>query len=178
MMRSGGLIVLVTMGLLLAVPAYSGNYMDDVCPDEGGKSFIVDTSADALVVADNYNRPDCRLVIRTSIGRNHVSGSTLHISAKSITIEGPLEIENGLVDSRIVLSAADGDVSIAGARIIAQGEIRLECRAPATCAVGVSKHSLLRANRAIRTQARGSVTFDDVKMVAAETESLRLSAQP
>lgn len=177
MKRSGVLLLWLTSVLVVATPAQSGNYLDDVCPDEGGRAFIVDTPAEALTIADDYNRPDCRLIIRTSLERAAVLGTTLHISAKSITIEGPLEIDNGLVDSRIVLSAADGDIAISGARISARKEIRLECLAPATCSVSVQKRSHLSASHAIRTVARGAVTIDDSKLASANLD-LHRAARP
>jgi hypothetical protein len=177
-MTHKGLLALGTLAILVAAPAYSGNAIDDACPDEGGSAYIVDTAAEALTVANDYHRPDCRLIIRTSLDRSSITDSTLRVTAKSITIEGPLEITHPLVDSRIVLTAVAGDVVISNARLSARKEVWIECRSPATCTVSVHKSAQVNAARAIRILSRGSSAVEDAKLLSAELDVQRGVARP
>jgi hypothetical protein len=171
-------LALMALLLLSAAPAYSGNSADDPCPDQGGTAFVVDGPARAHIVANDYHRPDCRLVIKTDLERKTITDTTLRITAKSITIEGPLEITNPLPGSRIVLSAVDGDVTVTNARLRSRREILIECRAPATCTVALQKNALVQAPRIIRILSQGSAEVEEGRMETAELEIERGADRP
>lgn len=153
-------------------------YADDACPDHRGTAYLVDTAARAATVANGFNLPSCHLIVRTSLDQSSFSSSMLSISAKSVTIEGAIDIAHPFPESRIVLTAHDGDVVVAGARLSAQSELRLQCLAPASCAVTVHRGAHLHAGRTIRTAARGAVKVEDAKLTTGEMEPLKSALRP
>lgn len=155
----------------LVASAESADYSDDACPDQDGRAFIVDTPARAATIGNGFSLPSCALIIRTSIDPASMTRPTLRIAAKSVTIEGPVVVHNPIVDSRVVIVAQGGDIVVAGARVVALRDVVLECRAPDTCAVTVHRGSELRANRLVRTVARGVVKIDGALVTGGDVDA-------
>jgi hypothetical protein len=179
MMSKAGWCCLAVMAALLGVatPGVAREFLDDVCPDAGGNAFIVDTPVEARSVANGYNLPTCHLVLRTSLDPGAIDHVLLQITARSITIEGPLEINNALVDSAIVLRVLDGDIALSQARLMARDTIRLECHGSTACNITIAKHSHLQAPRVIRVAARGRLTIEDTRIVGGELDVRAASSQ-
>jgi hypothetical protein len=175
-----GILAAIAIAVLLAcpAPARAADYADDACPDRGGSALVVDTPAKAMTVANGFTRPTCDLIIRTGFDNASVTGFTLRITAKSITVEGPLTMQNTLVDARLVLIAADGDIVISNARLMARREVLLECHAPSNCGITVQKGSELRATRILRTVARGAVNVDDSSRISGGELNVDARSQP
>lgn len=177
MMKTLRLLAVVTVAVLsgLDTGAVAGTFIDDVCPDNAGTTFFVDTVAEAAAVANGYNLPSCHLVIRTSLDPGAILDKALLIVARSITLEGPLDITHSLGESTLQLVASDGNIVVSQARIAVRDMITLRCSAPSTCGVTIHRNSQIQAARTVRTSARGRVTVEDARIVGGELE-LRGSA--
>jgi hypothetical protein len=169
MTYTSGLAALALLTLIVA-PAYAGNSVDDPCPDQGGTAFIVDSPMKASIVANTYHRPDCHLVIKTSLDRSTITDTTLRITAKSVTIEGPVEISNSRHRSRIVITAMNGDITITSARLLAKREVLLECLGPATCTVALHRNALVQAPKIIRILSQGTAAIEEGKLETVELD--------
>jgi hypothetical protein len=162
-----GMIVL----LWVAPSAVAGNFLDDSCPDGGGQTFVVDTPLEAQSVANGYDLPSCNLVLRTSLDPAAITRPILQITAKSMTLEGPLEITNPLVESVIVLRVVDGHLTLSQARLMARDTIRLECHGKSACNISINGQSHLQASRVVRTIATGRLTIEDTRIVSGEIDA-------
>jgi hypothetical protein len=156
------------LALLLLGPADAKDYVDDSCPDQGGTAFVVDSAEKAFTVANGYNLPSCHLIIRADVGGTQATTGTLRIVARSVTIDAPVTVRNPFVDSRVVISAHEGDILVSSGQIAARKDVWLECRAPDTCTVTVQKNAVLKAGRAVRTMARGAVRIQDAAVSGGE----------
>lgn len=159
--------LIVALGILALVFSLGGpagaviNFADDNCAEN---PFTVDTAAKAARVANGYNCAAVDLTITTSLNDNAPSDivdQDLPITAKSITITGPLEIINDVSLSSIRLVAAGGNLTIKDASIKAKELVRLECKG-ALCTVDVDDSEL--------------VASFDLTLTAGSTGDLRILA--
>ncbi len=140
--------LIVALGILALVFSLGGpagavlNFADDDC---GNPDTTIDTPAEAARVANGYNCAGVDLTITTSLNDNAPSDivdQNLQISAKSLTITGPLEIINDVALSSIRLVAEGGNIKITDAIIKAKDLLRLECKG-VLCTIDVDDSELV-----------------------------------
>lgn len=165
-MKKQWTIILGILALLLAPVGWA--MAADPCPDTGGTEFIVDTAADAEEVDDGYDNAACKLIIKTNI-ETDAGVRNMRWEAKSIKVEGPVDIINNNFDGAITLIADNGDIDIDKGKFVADDTIKFECLSPATCKITV-KDSHLEANRHITINSQSDGLVQDTTVLGGEID--------
>ena len=125
------------------------------CP-ANGSTFVVDTPAEAALIADGFDCKFVHLEIRTSVTPTI---ATLVINAATISVQGPLTIDNTFSsDSDIFLTAEGGGIIVNNATIRANDHLILECKSN-LCPITID-------NSVISTPINPALTSGDTRAIA------------